>query len=292
MTIPLLHLRRKIAFLRKDQRAVQRYSNIIATRRVLSFLARHFDENIPPDVCVEITTECNYRCPFCPQSSFKREARYLTIEAFKYLIEELKKINFDRSIVPYVNNEPFLHPELMEFCRIISKELPRAQTTLESNGSLITEEHIRSLSSLSNTIVLKVNDYTPEHAIAEKIKGWFAQSGHKDNIELHINLRSSQEKISNRAGNQPGCTSCLDDYQDIACTWPFVSLFLDADLRAFLCCSDYKHEIIMGDLRKESIMQIWKGAKYQEVRRMMLASGRMENDLCRKCDAEWFCLPE
>lgn len=288
LPIPLFRLKRKIAYLRKNQRGIQRCSNIIASRRALHYLARHFDENIPPYINVEITTECNYRCPFCPQSSFGRKAKYITTDAFRYLIEELKKIKFNRAIMLYVNNEPFLHPQLMEFCRIISKELPLVQIIIESNGALITEDHIRSMSLLSNPIVLKINDYAPEHAIAMKIKTWFEKLEYKNSMGLRINLRSWQEKLSNRAGNQPGCASYLDAYQDIICTWPFSALFLDTDLRSFLCCSDYKHTIIMGDLRKETIMQVWKGEKYREVRRKMLISGRRENGLCQKCDAEWF----
>jgi radical SAM protein with 4Fe4S-binding SPASM domain len=292
MATPLLRLGRKIASLGKDQRSVRRYSNIIATRKVVAYLKKHFDENNIPDVCVEITNECNYACPFCPQSTFKRKPEYMTMEKFIYLVGELKKIKFDKSIILYVNNEPFMHPDLMDFCKIVTREIPAARIILESNGSLIMEGHLQSLLLLSNPVALTINDYTQDGRIASRIKRWHEGLKRKNNILLRTRHRCVSDKLSNRAGNQPEPSAHPEDYRDIACTWPFITLFLDSTLRSFQCCSDYKHEIIMGDLNKETLMEIWKSEKYRKVRENILSSGRMDNQLCRKCDAEWFCLPK
>lgn len=286
-------LRRKMCHLRRDARGVTRWSNVMATKKVLPVLARRFKEDEPPAVNIEITTDCNYACPFCPQSSYRRSSRYMTPEAFSYVVDELRRMDFSGLIVPAVNNEPFMHESLMSFCEQIALRLPRANCLLLSNGSLITFEHLRFLASLPRPPSILVNDYTENHMVACRIRGMLGSLDTRfaPSLNVEVRERSRAEKLSNRAGNQGGCTSVLDDYQDVVCTWPFTGVFLAPDLKTFLCCSDYRHQVMMGDLKEKRLMDIWRGEPYRDLRRKMLDTCREGLSLCERCDAEWFCLP-
>jgi len=175
---------------------------------------------------------------------------------------------------------------------MIAEHLPKARAILISNGSLITREHLKFLADLHRPPTLTVDDYTPDHRIKRRLLAWQEDLKPRSINFLDIRERSWGENLSNRAGNQPDCKSVASDYHDIVCTWPFTGLFLNPELKAFLCCSDYAYDVIVGDLTKESVMDIWGGACLTKIRAMMLTSQCRNLPLCRKCDAEWFCLPD
>ncbi len=283
--------RRKVAHLFGDERAVVRWSNCLSSDRILAALKTGFDLDVPPSVNLEINTDCNYKCPFCPQSSFQRPVRHITREGFRRVLDELKAIDYAGLLVLSVNNEPFLHPLLLEFCRQVSEELSGATVSLISNGALIREEDIRGLAALARPPRITVDDYTPDHRIITRLQEWLDRLD-PTKLCIEFQRRSWSEKISNRAGNQPGCTTVPDDYHDIVCAWPFGGLFLNPELQAFLCCSDYRYEMIVGDLNQQSLMEIWKGIALQRVRDAMRVPDRARIPLCARCDAEWWCLPE
>ena len=285
-------LRRKICHLLGDRRGDTFWSNMMATREVLPRLRDRFDPDHVPSISIEINTDCNYRCSFCPQSTRRRPSRFMTRDAFRRVVADLAGMSFDGLVVLSVNNEPFLHPLLLEFCATLSEQLPGARTHLISNGSLVTESHLKFLAALERPPSIDINDYTNDHKIAARLSTIAASLPGAENMRIVIRPRSRDEVLSNRAGNQPGCKTKAGDYRNVICTWPFMSMFVAADLRAFLCCSDYHHEMIMGDLGSQSIMEVWTGAKYAELRRKMLETQRAGIPMCRGCDAEWFSLPE
>jgi len=264
----------------------------MATKSILPILRHRFDENVFPSVNLEIATDCNYRCTFCPQSSHRRRSQYITGDGFRFVLDELKRIHFSGLFVLSVNNEPFMHPLLLSFCEQISVDLPAATCQIISNGSLIKKDDLVFLARLSRPPVLDINDYTENHTIAPRIREWVASLGTGRSLAVNISLRLRSEKLSNRAGNQAVSGSRPADYRDIVCTWLFMGLFLTPDLRAFLCCSDYRYEVILGDLKRQPLMDIWKGAGYREIRRKMMNSLRRDIALCSRCDAEWFVLPQ
>lgn len=282
---------RKVAYWRGDGRRVARWSNLMASDVVMKTLRTHFNPAIPPVVSVEINTDCNYKCPFCPQSSYQRPVRYITRQGFQHVVEDLKTLDYSGLFVLSVNNEPFLHPLLFDFCAIVSDELPKATACLISNGALIEEEHIIGLAKLARPPVLTIDDYTPDHRVSKRMREWLARAEAKT-MSVKLEARSWGERISNRAGNQPGCTTVPADYRDIVCAWPFGGLFFNPELKAFLCCSDYRYEMMVGDLNRQSLMEIWNGDPLKRVRLAMLVPDRSQIPLCARCDAEWWCLPD
>ena len=270
---------------------VLRWLNLMDSRRILPMLRQHFDLNVPPAINLEINTDCNYKCPFCPQSSRLRPVRYITMDAFRHVIDELKRLDYSNVLLLSVNNEPFLHPLLVDFCRVISEELPKATTILISNGSLIAIEHLKAFSELKNPPRISVDDYTPDHKINTRLRNW-SKDPTFSRLTIDLFSRSWKETLSNRAGNQLKCFAPLKDYSDITCAWPFLGLFLDPDLQAFLCCSDYSHSMVVGDLNKQGLMEIWRGEPLQNVRDAMLIPDRTRISLCAKCDAMKLDWPE
>lgn len=263
----------------------------MADAKVHPVLVERFAPEHPPAVNVEISTDCNYACKFCPQSSYRRPPQYMTRESFELLLRRLAEIDFRNMLVLSVNNEPFLHPLILDFFDMAAVAVPKAKVVAISNGSLLTKEHLCRLSKIVPQPSLTIDDYTPDHHVARRISLWLGELGGRS-LPVKIVERSMDEELSNRAGNQPMRNPRVEDLQDIVCTWMFMGMFVNPELQAFLCCSDYRYEMICGDLRNESLMSVWTGPVYQSVRKRMLSSRRRQIHLCSRCDSEWFHLPE
>jgi hypothetical protein len=215
----------------------------------------------------------------------------MTPEAFTRLVLELKRIQFSNYICLHVNNEPFMHPRILSFFEQISEELPLAKPALTTNGALMRKESLVFLNSRKNPPHLLVNDYTPGHTVKRRLVSWLADLG---NLRMKVEIvdRSWDERLNNSAGNVKNAEPPTRDWTGIICTWPFYGLFFTADLRAFLCCADYQHEVIVGDLKKQTLMEIWCGEPLTRIRESMLASQRKDIFLCSKCNARAWWLPD
>jgi radical SAM protein with 4Fe4S-binding SPASM domain len=69
----------------------------------------------------------------------------------------------------------------------------------------------------------------------------------------------------------------------LPCIAPFSSLVVLSDGRVPLCCLDYNADVSMGDLNQSTIEEVWRGAKFQNVRHCHLSMGRQSMDVCRDC---------
>jgi radical SAM protein with 4Fe4S-binding SPASM domain len=61
------------------------------------------------------------------------------------------------------------------------------------------------------------------------------------------------------------------------------SLYITFDGRVALCCQDYECRTELGDVNKESIMDIWHGERLADIRRQHLAGKFNINPVCRDC---------
>lgn len=291
--IPKLYyrFRRKLCSIQSDARGVEKWSHLMASEAVLPVLRNSFEEQVHPMVHVEISTNCNNRCPFCAQSYFRRPVKYISRLNFDRLLVELKSIDYSGSVVLNVNNEPFLHPDLLWFCERICEELPRADYGFNTNGVLITPEHIERFTRLRRKPLIVLNDYTADHAIALRVEKWLSDAKQQD-MRFTVIRRSLDEKLSNSAGNINADRSYPEDCRDVVCTWPFTGICVDTDLRVFLCCFDYMHEIILGNLADRKLMDIWCSDSMRQIRHRMLETKRKNLPLCCKCDVDWVHLPK
>lgn len=98
---------------------------------------RYFIKNIE----IEISSACNRRCDYCPQSLVAREQTLLPLETFRKIIEELAALDYRGSIAFHQYNEPLLVPEHLFACiATVRQQLPRSSCILFTNGDLMTPE--------------------------------------------------------------------------------------------------------------------------------------------------------
>jgi len=74
----------------------------------------------------------------------------------------------------------------------------------------------------------------------------------------------------------------IDEDIDV-CPYIFYSMSVNADGRASLCFLDWGHEIIWGDLREQSLKQIWDSDLLRDHQLWMLEEGHRDIYFCKDC---------
>lgn len=67
------------------------------------------------------------------------------------------------------------------------------------------------------------------------------------------------------------------------CPFPFYTLVINADMQVTVCCVDWKKATAIGNLREESLKDIWNGAKMHDLRIKHLSGRRREIAACQSC---------
>lgn len=68
------------------------------------------------------------------------------------------------------------------------------------------------------------------------------------------------------------------------CPYPFYSLQVNFNGLVGVCCVDWSHKIIVGDLKSESLKDIWFGEKLKELKYMWRKDQAKSHDICGKCN--------
>lgn len=76
----------------------------------------------------------------------------------------------------------------------------------------------------------------------------------------------------------------LTDGQDrLVCPMIFYALNVNSNGKVSICCADFPQSLLCGDVRKESLSQIWHGERLHMYRERHLSGKREQFALCRDC---------
>jgi len=67
------------------------------------------------------------------------------------------------------------------------------------------------------------------------------------------------------------------------CPYPFYTVAINFDGRVSICCVDWSLATLVGDLRTESLKELWEGERMYEFRKMHLTGNRHQNKACGDC---------
>jgi MoaA/NifB/PqqE/SkfB family radical SAM enzyme len=108
-------------------------------------------ENFVSKIEVEINSNCNRKCPWCPNYKFNRpENGEIDINTLKKLFLQLSDMKYDEPgdkwIHPHFYGEPLLAYELLlETIDLAKKILPKIKIKLFTNGDLLDRDKITKL---------------------------------------------------------------------------------------------------------------------------------------------------
>lgn len=70
-----------------------------------------------------------------------------------------------------------------------------------------------------------------------------------------------------------------------ACAFPFYTLAVRSNGTVVTCCVDWSGGTLVGNIRTESLGDIWRGERLLKLQRMHLEGRRAENSSCQNCTA-------
>lgn len=270
----------------------------------------------PKQVRLELSSFCNAHCVACHghgQYPMTRPKGHMPFSLVEKCVQDIKKFpNILSEIVPTGYGELFLHPQWFKILEYIARELPRVRMVIPTNGTLLKDGVMETLSRVSTLklIDLSVNAFLPEtyrvfHKLppenlarveeaAKKIRQlrpdimlWVSmvrssQYQSPTEVELFIQHWSRYGKVMiNQAeyckGPEPitpVILPCKSLFSDMCVSW---------DGRVTSCCYDADCELVVGDTVKESLLDIWFSKRFSEIRTFHNEGKRAELEICKHC---------
>ncbi len=297
---------------RTARRSVERLllANARPVRRLLLKTGRDRAVRWPDIVQIESTNLCNAKCVFCPRDEMHRRQGVMDFDLFRKVVDECAALGITHVRV-HNYGEPFLDRQLVEKVRY-AKSKGIAEVGMISNGSLITEELARGMLEAgldainisvdasgkevfeSTRLHLKYDDVINNVRTIARLKQEMGRTHPKLILSFVRQNNSAEEQAFIREWSRIADKIHITDLHNWAGTlnatsdvnYPCYRLWLTFtvlwDGRVSMCCADFDGRHIMGDLRTQSIAEVWNSPLYRAARRQHLESGGPE--ICRSCD--------
>lgn len=230
---------------------------------------------------------CNLSCPFCPANKpgvnlygGALPGEKIDFALFKNIANQLSALKFKGRITLSLMNEPLIDERLPDLTSLVRGKCPDAFLHISTNGSLLNEKLAIELIK-AGIDEMYVNDYTNDNLVLKRLSGMSLSKKYKSHITAE--KRSLTEILTNRAGNVKIYPS-LQEPLRIPCVRPFGQMFVAFDGRVIQCCQDWEFTQIMGDTKKETLLDIWNNETYCKLRNKLRNFDRAGNCLCSKCN--------
>lgn len=233
---------------------------------------------------IETINRCNGNCDFCPVSVKNDTREYQTMpEAlFEDIIGQLAEMEYAGKIALFSNNEPFLDENIVQKHKFAREKLPKARMHLFTNGTLLGLEQFIEIVQYLDELV--IDNYQQELKLikpCEKIVR-YCEEHPELKKKVTIVLRKPKEILTTRGGAAPNRKELIS-YGSERCVLPYKQLIIRPDGKVSLCCNDPLGKNTLGDLTKNSIMEVWYNDRFKTVRKA-LYEGRKNWIHCEYCD--------
>jgi wyosine [tRNA(Phe)-imidazoG37] synthetase (radical SAM superfamily) len=147
-------------------------------------------------VFLELTNNCNMNCDFCANQLMKRKRGFISVKLAKNVINQLKEMHFNGSLITSLMGEPLLHPEFM---RILQYSIDSGITTnVITNFSLVPNNI--SITELLNAgiDILHLSYQTPNEETFYSRHSRFSYADYREklfNFLAHIRDNAVQTRV-------------------------------------------------------------------------------------------------
>ena len=246
-------------------------------QRVYHYL-KYGDSTFPRAISIEVSKRCNRSCYYCANSSLQRpEQEYISPDLFSIVLTRIAEIRWFGPVTYHWLNEPTLHEHLPDLVSQTRQRVLGALPEVYTNGDFLDVALVRQLieSGVYRIIVTRHPPFRDE---------WDERIGRlKKAFPKIIFLRGKQGVIENAnwLSNFSGL-STPKTYRPLRkCSVPSNSLqvSINGDVNVCCVCCPLK---TMGNLQKESIMDIWHSERSSNIR-SELRKGHPPLKQCRAC---------
>jgi MoaA/NifB/PqqE/SkfB family radical SAM enzyme len=238
---------------------------------------------------------CNRTCHFCPRSDaqrFPNRKEYLSLNLYAKILGDLAAVDYDGRLSYSGFSEPFYHKRLDRLVTMTKEILPRSTVELVTNGDMLNVAKLKSVFAAGlDKMLISMYDGPEQIQSLEAIRD---QAGiPPDKFLLRKRFLAAEENyginLSNRAGtviNLEGIgIKALREPMGHACYYTHYRMMVDHTGEVLLCPHDWSKKLIVGDLNRENILEVWTGKILSRIRQRLGAADRHFSP-CNVCDVE------
>lgn len=274
----------------------------------------------PPVIQVETTNACNADCVMCPRSKMTRRIGFMDEGLYQTIVDECAH-NGIRCLHLHNFGEPLLDGRLAGRIKL-AKEAGISRVKIFTNGSLLTEEKSEELiQSGLDEIKISIDGGTKE--IYESIRRnldydvvcrnirylldlkrrlgtskprtelvYTTVRGNELEVEkfrrewenkvdkLHIDVAHNWGLEGRSSVEYPRARG-LDIRHPCLRIWSTFTILWNGDVA--LCCLDYDGKEILGNLKNQTIKEIWQSRQLRRIRKMHIAGKFQKLGICKNC---------
>lgn len=267
----------------------------------------------PKYLQLELNNTCNAKCKMCNIPNMRRKKGIMRDDLFIKILKEANELGVEH-ITPFLHGEPLMRNDFIDKVRDINKYVPKANIEIFTNADNLDKCIVEELQEINNIQRLNLSFPGGTKEAYEKITGLNFEKV-KSNIlnaakylkvPIKINMPICEEnkhtvsdfyelwievdKLDNVSigtydsynymGNIKNSTA-NKTYEH--CDRIFRSMTVLYNGKVCLCCMDSEGEVILGDLSKQSIHEVWNDNKGIELRDKHNIS-RIYCDKCSVCN--------
>ena len=248
---------------------------------------------LPTEIEISESGTCNRTCSFCPRSDpkFEDKKEFISNKLHEKMCIELKELNYKGTVRFSGFIEPMLDKNIYNLISMVRTYIPESNIEMVTNGDPLNLTRLKKLfNSGLNRILISAYDGKEE---AEKLDDLCKSANltERDFIVRHRYLSEDDDfgiTLSNRSGlmeNAEFKIETLKEPMKKPCYIPSYTFFLDYQGDVLMCPHDWGKKIILGDLNKEKLLDIWFNDKSMQVRKMLNKANRNFKP-CNVCDVE------
>ena len=270
-----------------------KFKNQTVTERLQLYFYKDKKLPLPTEIEISESGTCNRKCSFCPRSapSFEDIKEFISKDLVNKISTELSELDY-KGVVRFSGFvEPMLDKKIFDHINTFKRFCPKSRIEMVTNGDPLNIDRLKKLFDNGlDKILISVYDGKEDvikfQNMIDKLKL------KKD--QYIIRDRSLSEEydfgitLSNRAGMMENAeykiAKTISPLKN-PCYIPSYTLFFDYLGDVLMCPHDWGKKIILGNLKKEKLIDVWFKDKSIKIRNILVNSNRNFSP-CNVCDVD------
>ncbi|MCK4846040.1 MAG: SPASM domain-containing protein [Deltaproteobacteria bacterium] len=277
----------------------------------------------PERLTIELTNDCNLVCTMCPRMEMSKNLGYMDVELYKKIIDEASRYTAQTPItlVPFFRGESLMHPNFFEMIEL-AKRAGLKPIQLTTNAMLLTEELSNKLIRAEIDFISFSVDVLGEEAYKRVRLGGdykLVMSNIDKFLEMRVALGSKLPEVQVSTVETEENTESLSEFIDywqekvdrvrvypehstdgsfgsltgyelpifdkrLPCRKVFTDMVVYWNGDVAVCNHDWGRKEFIGNVKDNTLAEIWTGDKYKEIRTRHMAGTLDDDPTCAHCD--------
>lgn len=279
--------------------------------------------DFPKAIEIQTTAACNAGCIICPHAQVWKEGfrGSMADHLFEKIIAECREYQSDLRLIPYLNGEPFLDPNMPDKIAMINQQCPKSVVEISTNVSMLNEKIINKLYH-TRIDDLRLSIFGFSQQTHEKMMPGLKWEHVRTNLmrlitdpRLRLQIRQINLTMINhpyvpeeeyrqarefcdqhglmfnhwgfldRSGNVKMFSNEIGHERIYGCEQhrPLERMHIRVNGDVILCCQDWRASTVIGNVAEMSLREIWLSPAYNKVRASIYGEKGEAPEICKKC---------